>query len=314
MNSRGTLSAACCASASLARSSSSSQGLDIDFTSTTRLFGLQQGGQRRTPAHLGQAPCTARSDSAYRNTKPLADLGIRHRRLLHEHRQQLAAGREQLIEGQRQHTGPFRCDDLFFDLYRLCGRHHLIGQPFVAAVSLTVYPQDPQAFPLGSGGQPAGKSRGLAKRRQLLDQAEPHILGDVVGVRAVQPVAAADRPHQRGVSFDDLIPRALVTLGGSGDQGGNRGIVSHKYTSRLACGSQVAKRDCLQPNAAYARGPMSPMRALTSVSFRFAGGCISHATAASALIFVASMRRAIAPETAAAANEVPLHVAYPPAL
>src|SRR5215472_4041423 len=235
MNSRGTLSAACCASASLARSSSSSQGLDIDFTSATRLFGLQQGGERRIAAHLGQASCAARSDSAYWNPKPPADLGIRHRWLLHEHRQQLAAGREQLIEGQRQHTVPFRCDDLFFDLYRLCGRHHLIGQPFVASVSLTVYPQNPQAFPLGGGSQPAGKSRGLAKRRQLLDQAEPHILGDVVSVCAVQPVTAADRPHQRPVTFDDLIPRALVTLGSLGDQSGNGRIVSHKYTSRLAC-------------------------------------------------------------------------------
>src|SRR5262252_1275546 len=87
MNSRGTLSVARCASASLARSSSSSQGLDIDFTSTARLFGLQQGGERRTAAHLGQASCATRPDSADRNPKPPADLGIRYRWLLHEHRQ-----------------------------------------------------------------------------------------------------------------------------------------------------------------------------------------------------------------------------------
>src|SRR6516164_4152826 len=181
MNSRGTLSVARCASASLARSSSSSQGLDIDFTSTTRLFGLQQGGERRAAAHLVQASRAARPNSAYRNTKPPADLGIWYRWLLHEHRQQLAAGREQLIEGQSQHAVPFRCNDLFFDLYGLGCRHHLIGQSFVTAVSLTAYPQNPQAFALRGGGQPAGKSRGLAKRRQLLDQTEPHILGNVIG-------------------------------------------------------------------------------------------------------------------------------------
>src|SRR5215469_18122556 len=166
MNSRGTRSVARCASASLARSSSSSQGLDIDFTSTTRLFGLQQGGERRAAAHLVQASCAARSDSAYRNTKPPADLGIRYRWLLHEHRQQLATGWEQLIEGQTQHAVPFGCDDLFFDLYGLGGRRHLIGQSFVTAVSLAVYPQNPQTFALRRGGEPAGKSSGLAKRRQ----------------------------------------------------------------------------------------------------------------------------------------------------
>src|SRR5215472_19056080 len=313
MKSRGTLSAACCASASLARSSSSSQGLDIDFTSTTRLFGLQQGGERRRAAHLGQASCATRPDSADWNPEPPADLGIRYRWFLHEHRQQLAAGWGQLTEGQRQHAVPFRCDDLFFDLYRLCCRHHLVGQSFVAAVSLTVYPQNPQAFPLGGGGQPAGKSRGLAKRRQLLDQAEPHILGDVIGVRAVQPVAAADRPHQRRVPFDELVPRALVTPGGPGDQGGNRGIVSHKYTSRRACAGYVAVRDCTQPNPAYC-GPISSITAVTAGFFRSAGAVSSQATACSAVMSAVSMRYAIAPETAAAENEVPFQVAYPLAL
>src|SRR5215468_9789220 len=152
MKSRGTLSAACCASASLARSSSSSQGLDINFTSTTRLFGLQQGGERRRAAHLGQASCATRPDSADWNPKPPADLGIRYRWLLHEHRQQLAAGWEQLIEGQTQHAVHIRCDALFFDLYGLGGRRHLIGQSFVTAVSLTVYPQNPQAFALRGSG------------------------------------------------------------------------------------------------------------------------------------------------------------------
>src|SRR5260370_13765143 len=185
MNSRGTRSAACRASASLARSSASSQGLDIDLTYTPRLFGFQQGGERRTAAHLGQTSGATRTDSSYRNPKPLADLGIRHWWLLHEHRQQLSAGQGQLIQGQTQHTVPFRCDDLFLDLYRLCRGDHLVGQSFVATVSLTIYPQNPQAFPLGGGGEPARKSRGLSKSRQLLDQAEPHVLGDVIDVCAV---------------------------------------------------------------------------------------------------------------------------------
>ena len=73
-----------------------------------------------------------------------------------------------------------------------------------------------------SGAIAAGTVPGQRSARQalqeLLDQKQPHGLADVVDVGAVQLVAAADGPHQRGVTLHDLVPGTLVTVAGALDE------------------------------------------------------------------------------------------------
>ena len=53
----------------------------------------------------------------------------------------------------------------------------------------------------GSDGQPGGKRSRVAQAVQLIHELEPDVLGGVFGVGGLQPVPAADRPDQRGISF-----------------------------------------------------------------------------------------------------------------
>src|SRR5215510_3113541 len=89
-----------------------------------------------------------------------------------------------------------------------------------------------KAFTLGGRRQPAGQRCGLAETTDALHKQQPDVLTDVVDVLAVQLVAQADRPHQRGVPLDDLVPSALVAGGSVGHQGADKRIVTH---SRPCC-------------------------------------------------------------------------------
>src|SRR5215467_2802631 len=218
--SAGTSPAACHACARRPRISSSFHCLATGLTSTTILvaFLVQEVGERLATAQLGQAACATRPDSAYWNSKGLAYLGVGHRRFLHEQQQQLTARERQLAEGDEQRPVPLSLDDLFFDHSRRRKRgRHLIGQPLAPALKALIYAQQPQAFPLGGGCQPAGKGVRFADRRQPFNQPEPYVLRHVVDVCALQRVTTADRPHQRREALNELLPRVLVALRSAGD-------------------------------------------------------------------------------------------------
>jgi hypothetical protein len=86
--------------------------------------------------------------------------------------------------------------------------------------------QDPAAFPLGSGGDPAGKRSQIANGRKVVRQSQPDALADVLGISPAQPVSAADGPDQRGVPLDEVVPCLPITGSGTCHQGGEV-IVHH---------------------------------------------------------------------------------------
>jgi len=65
---------------------------------------------------------------------------------------------------------------------------------------------------------PAGQRGGHAQVPELLHQEQPHGLADVVDIGAVQLVAVADGPHQRGIAPHELVPGVLVAVAGPFDQ------------------------------------------------------------------------------------------------
>ena len=91
--------------------------------------------------------------------------------------------------------------------------------------------QYPAAFPARRGGQPAGKRGRVAEVTQMIGQEQPDALADGLGVRAAEPVPAADRPGQRGVPLDQRVPRLLVAVPGPGHQVGDRLISTHEMVS-----------------------------------------------------------------------------------
>jgi hypothetical protein len=66
--------------------------------------------------------------------------------------------------------------------------------------------------------------------------------------------------------------------------------------------------------ASYRGGPMPSTDSLPGIPFLADGGFSSRATARRGVMCSVSTRWATAPLTAAAEKDVPLHVAYPPAL
>ena len=78
--------------------------------------------------------------------------------------------------------------------------------------------QDPDAFPLGRGGEPASKCGRITDFLQLFEQAQPDALAHLLSVRPVQPVAPADSPDQRRVTVHQRVPRLPVAVPGAGDQ------------------------------------------------------------------------------------------------
>ncbi len=86
--------------------------------------------------------------------------------------------------------------------------------------------QDPAAFPLGGGGEPAGKRGRIAQGRKLVRQPQPDALADVLGIGPAQPVSAADGPDQRGVPVDEFVPRLLIAVSRACHQGGE--VIVHR--------------------------------------------------------------------------------------
>ena len=90
-----------------------------------------------------------------------------------------------------------------------------------------------RALPAGGGGEPSGQRGWLADRAQVVHQAQPDALADVVGVGAAEPVLTADRPDQRGVPLDQGIPRALVAASGPGHQVGGPRVIMRRAGAGL---------------------------------------------------------------------------------
>jgi hypothetical protein len=115
----------------------------------------------------------------------------------------------------RQHQFLFRHRGLFIRDVR--GVQHLpkILRPSRGA-------QDPAAFPLGGGGQPARKSGRVADGRKLARDLQPEGLAGVEGAGAAQVVPLADCPDERAVPVGERVPRRLVAVSGLRHQAGGR--------------------------------------------------------------------------------------------
>src|SRR2546430_6049330 len=85
---------------------------------------------------------------------------------------------------------------------------------------------DPDAFALDGGAEPASKRGRVAEAVRLVHQVQPDGLADIVGVRATQPVPAADGPDQRGVPLDEGVPGLLVAVSRAHYQVSDRGIIT----------------------------------------------------------------------------------------
>src|SRR5215472_11343491 len=66
-----------------------------------------------------------------------------------------------------------------------------------------------RALALAAGGSsdPPGQRGRLTDLVQVVHQAQPDALADVVGVSPAEPVPAANRLDQRGVALDEGVPR-----------------------------------------------------------------------------------------------------------
>jgi hypothetical protein len=143
-------------------------------------------------AQLVQAAAAGRPDAADGDAQPGADLGVGHGRVLDQQADQLPARWRQIAERCAQRRVALSRQQL---LLRRPGS--LIGDGFgVRAMPGGQRPghrtQDPQAFSLGHGGQPAGERGRIADRAQLVDRLQPDALADVLSVSVAQSVPAAD--------------------------------------------------------------------------------------------------------------------------
>jgi hypothetical protein len=66
--------------------------------------------------------------------------------------------------------------------------------------------------------QPARKRSRIADRIEVRDQLQPDTLPGVLGVGAVQPMATADGPDERGEAFDHGVPRLPIAILGPPQQ------------------------------------------------------------------------------------------------
>jgi hypothetical protein len=70
----------------------------------------------------------------------------------------------------------------------------------------------------GGRRQPAGQRGRLAELIEVLDEQQPHVLPYILKIMAAEPIPSADCIDQRGVTLHDLVPRTLVTFGGTTNQ------------------------------------------------------------------------------------------------
>jgi len=94
--------------------------------------------------------------------------------------------------------------------------------------------RDSPALPPGGGSEPPGQRGWIADLVQLVDQAHPDALADIVGVGTAEPVPAADRPDQRDVPLDERVPRLFVATFGAGCQAGGYQVVTRLPASFCA--------------------------------------------------------------------------------
>jgi hypothetical protein len=85
---------------------------------------------------------------------------------------------------------------------------------------------DAPALPPGGGREPPGQRGWIADLVQLVHQAHPDALADIVGVGTAEPVPAADRPDQRGVPLDERVPCLFVAAFGAGYEAGGYRIIT----------------------------------------------------------------------------------------
>ena len=138
----------------------------------------------------------------------------------------MALGQDQLLVGQHG-----------FGVRHVVHVHKRPGKPRQPGGSLP----DPETLPPRRGDQPPRQRGRIAEVVEMVHQVEPNHLADVLGVGVAQPVLSADRPDQRGVPLDDLIPRLLVTASRAGYQFGDGRVITHGATVP-SCRSPEAAR------------------------------------------------------------------------
>jgi hypothetical protein len=179
------------------------------------LLSIQQGGDGRVAAHLVQVAAAGRADAADGDAQLGADVGVRYGRVRDEHGDQLLAVRGQLGERLAQRRMALGRQQLLVGPAGPLVRKAVDVQRIPGRVRYVARAQDAEAFPPGGGGEPAGQRGRLADLVQLVHQAQPDALADVVGVGAAESVPAADRPNERGVPLDEGVPRLLVAVSGA---------------------------------------------------------------------------------------------------
>jgi hypothetical protein len=163
-------------------------------------------------AQPGQQAAAGGPDAADRDAQPGADLGVRQRRIHDEQFHQPPAAGGQVGERLTQGGVTLGREHLLFSHHGLrIGQVRHVGHQFGRQLR-TGLAQAPEAFPPGRGDQPAGQRVRVAEAAEVVDQVQPHRLHDVLGVGASEPVPEADRPDQRGVPVDDLVPGPLVAV------------------------------------------------------------------------------------------------------
>lgn len=185
----------------------------------------------RGPAQPLQAARPHRADAAHRHPKRPADVGVRTRRIADQHRQQLAAAVRQLSEGGANRGAEFGREHLLVDHRGIGVRRQPVITGQFRVLMLARLPQYAEALTLRGRRQPARQRRRLAQAPDPLDEQQPDTLAHVVALLAAQPVPDADRPDQRGISFDDLVPRSPVPVGRTGNQGDDCRVVTHSPSS-----------------------------------------------------------------------------------
>jgi hypothetical protein len=75
----------------------------------------------------------------------------------------------------------------------------------------------------------------LAYGREVTNELEPDVLPDIVSIHLAQPVSAAYRPDQRGISLEEFVPRVLIAVPGTCYQCGDRCGTRNSFGVRLPC-------------------------------------------------------------------------------
>jgi hypothetical protein len=136
--------------------------------------------------------------------------------VLEEHGDQLLAAGRQASECLAQRSVPFSCQQFLLRHSALLVRDPPEVRHAPAGVRSWRCVPGPDAFPPGGGSQPVGQRGRIADPVRLARQLQPDVLVNVAGVGVAQLVHAADRPHQRRVSLDEVIPCPLVAVPGAG--------------------------------------------------------------------------------------------------